>query len=337
MKTMNLLKSAAVIVAMAMSMAACNNEDVINDEQKSDKLVEVSLNCAGEIKDMGDVPMSRAGESNDLYYVQAFFVDKVGGGYVCYAHGLFDNVNDMRINLNEDDKYVFRATMIVDGKSFVYSELRSDSTYYYGAPFKTVLNNEFEYTGSFDVSSLTYGTTEEADYEGNILTYKRPYQYRFYGESEEYSPIKGGSVNINMIRTSFGVGIEVENLKAGESLYVSVEGTPGFTVNYPDTIVAYPFAFYEVGYSYYIDNLGNGEFANNYTEDMLVDIRRIDAEGKEFGVGSKVVSFRRNFIKYMKVTIANSPDGNGIILNVNKNEGWYQELDNEGFVGGIVE
>lgn len=339
MKTMNLMKAAAVMVVMAMSMASCTKEMAVeNGPAKEGKMVEVSLSCGGEILDMGETPLSRAESNDDLYYVQAYRVDQVGGGNVCYAHGLFDNMQDMRIQLNENDVYNFRVTMVEKGKFYVYSENINDTTSYFGAPFNTVLNNKFEYTGNFDTISLALGTTEEGkDEEGQMIKFDRPSQFRYYGESQDYIPVKGGSVNIDMARTSFGAGIEAENLKEGESIYVLIEGAPGFFVSYPDTSVAFPFSFYDVDGAYFMDSMGDGTFGHNYVEELLVEIYRIDAEGNVFAVGSKNVKFRRNVIKNLKVIIAEGPDGNGINLDVDTEEGWYSDFEDVEFVGGIYE
>lgn len=338
MKTMNLMKAAAAMVVMAMSMASCTKEMTVeNGPAKEGKMVEVSLSCGGEILDMGETPLSRAESNDDLYYVQAFRLDREQAGYMCYAHGLFDNMQDMRIELNENDTYFFRATMVEGGKNYVYSQNYNDTIYYF-APFNAPLNNRFEYSGQFDVASMTQGTTiEGVNDEQKYIVYNRPSQFRYYGESQDYIPVKGGTVNIDMARTSFAAGIEVENLKEGESIYVAIDGAPGFTVSYPETTVAFPFSFYDVDAAYFVDRLEDGSFGFEYVEDVLVEIYRIDAEGNVFGVGAKKVEFRRNVIKNLKVTIANSPDGNGINMDVDTEEGWYSDFEDVEFVGGIYE
>lgn len=339
MRTMNLMKAAVAMVAMTMSMASCTKEMAVeNEPEKEGRMVEVSLNCGGEILDMGETPLSRAESNEHLYYVQAFRQDLEQSAYVCYAHGLFDNVNDMRIELNENDTYIFRATMVEDGKYYVHSEMMGDSIEYYYSPFNTTLSNKFEYTGTFDIPSMTMGyTVSGVNNSGELIAYKRPSQFRYYGESDEYMPINGGVVNINMARTTFAASVEVENLKEGESLYVSIEGAPGFVISYPETQAAYPFAFENVSDAYYTDYMTDGTFGFEYVENMLVEIYRIDAEGNFYGVGAQKVGFRRNVIKNLKVTIADSPNGNYVNLDVDTDEGWYSDFEDVEFVGGIYE
>lgn len=339
MKTMDLMKAAVAMVAMTMSMASCTKEQIVeNEPEKEGRMVEVSLSCGGEILDMGETPMSRAESNEDLYYVQAFRQDLEQSAYVCYAHGLFDNMNDMRIQLNEDDKYIFRATMVEEGKYYVHSEMAGDSIEFYYSPFNTVLNNEFEYTGSFDIPSITMGyTVSGVNDSGELIAYDRPSQFRYYGESKEYTPINGGLVKIDMARTTFAANIEVENLKEGESLYVSIEGAPGFVISYPETQAVFPFAFKYVADAFYNDYLIDGSFGLDYVENVLVEIYRIDAEGNFYGVGAQQVNFRRNVIRNIKVTIADSPDGNFVKLNVDTDEGWYLDYDDVEFVGGIYQ
>lgn len=337
MKTMNLLKSAAVIVAMAMSMAACNNEDVINDEQKSDKLVEVSLNCGGEIKDMGDVPMSRAEESNDLYYVQAYTLNESNDELLQYADGLFDNVNDMRIKLKESDRYFFVATMIENGKNLVYADVDtiSKSSYYF-APFHCYLSNEFSYWGNFDSYSITSGTTTTGINEyGDLITYDRPCQYRYYGESDLYTPAEGGIVDINMARVSFGARVVVENMQEGDALWISIEGSEGIYLPYPNKEIAFPFSFKNLYDAYNTDRLEDGTFANNYAENLSVDVYRFDSDGDMFKVATKNLDFRRNMIKTLKVTITNNSTANSVNMDVDTEEKWAEDSESVDFVGGI--
>ena len=86
-----------------------------------------------------------------------------------------------------------------------------------------------------------------------------------------------------------------------------------------------------------MDSMGDGTFGHNYVEELLVEIYRIDAEGNVFAVGSKNVKFRRNVIKNLKVIIAEGPDGNGINLDVDTEEGWYSDFEDVEFVGGLYE
>lgn len=334
MKTMNLLKSAAVIAAMAMSMAACNNEDVINDEQKSDKLVEVSLNCGGEIKDMGDVPMSRAEESNDLYYVQAYTLNENGSG-ICYAHGLFDNVNDMTIKLKESDKYFFRATMIEDAKEYVYSETKDSLTYYYYFPFNTELTNEFVYTGSFDYSSMGYGTATMGIDEGELDNYDRPILSRYFGESMEYTPSEGGVVDITMARTSFGVRFELENVGSDDLIWVLVEGSPVFNLTAQDSGIEGIFSFFNVAEAYFYDKMEDGSFTNEFSEEVNVLIYRQDAEGNLYEVAQKYVTFKRNMMKTLKITIADNTTGNNVKLDVESTD-LLEDSEVSNFIGGVL-
>lgn len=337
MKTMNLLKSAAVIAAMAMSMAACNNEDVINDEQKSDKLVEVSLNCAGEIKDMGDVPMSRAGESNDLYYVQAYTIDESNNGLLGYADGLFDNVSDMKIKLKESDRYLFFATLIQDGKSLVYADVDSISgSSYYLSPFDSYFNNEFSYLGSFYSFNLTRGTSVTGvDQDGYLIAYDRPNQVRYYGQSEEYTPAEGGVVNINMARVSFGARIEVENMQEGDAIWVNIEGTQGMYIGYPETTLTNCYSLFNLMEAYNTDLMSDGTFANNYSENVLVSVYRFDSENNLFKVAEKYVDFRRNMIKTLKVNITDNSTANSVNMNIDREESWYGDPESVDFVGGV--
>ena len=112
MKTVNVLRIAAIQVAVAMGMVSCNLIDP-DDEEDDDNNTDtetgyvVSLNCTGEITD-DSVITSEMYEGKNLYYVQAYMMGD-NNEYEKYAHGLFTATEDMKISLKPGGEYLFKA------------------------------------------------------------------------------------------------------------------------------------------------------------------------------------------------------------------------------------
>ena len=92
----------------------CSKEDLQTLEQE--KYYTVTLNLGGEISS-SDEPLTKAGESDLLYGI---WIGKDGSEDThLYAGGLFDNVENVKVNLLAGHTYSFRSTLVANGKSVV--------------------------------------------------------------------------------------------------------------------------------------------------------------------------------------------------------------------------
>lgn len=222
------------IAFVAMGCAKNENEDTDVIIPVEAEYYTVSLSMKGDIT-ITETPLSRAGESNDLYGINVYYdKEKDGNLNDIYGYGLFDNITDMAISLLTGYKYKFVCTLIKDGKDKLYYNATSSSssniyrsigylepfgsyysnnttyTSYSGRP----LGNEFILGGSFLNnlgSGLTYTTNGLRDY---------PTTDRYYGETTDYTPVKNGVVNIDMKRCVFGAKFIINGISDG-TLYVT--------------------------------------------------------------------------------------------------------------------
>lgn len=334
MKTVNVLRIAAIQVAVAMGMVSCNLIDP-DDEEEEDNNTDtetgyvVSLNCTGEITD-DSVITSEVYEGKNLYYVQAY---RVGDGYEKYAHGLFNVTDSMKITLEPGDEYMFKATVVENGLERIkHSE---DTPAYYGAPFMTALTNKFEYTSDFNGNYIGGGETETTGLLEGVFT--RPSLNRYYGESEPYLANDSirRDVDICMLKTAFALKITTENFTEG-TLKVRMDGAPEITMVYPETEFAALFAMENPEEAFWTDWNGEGEFTYNYSENVNINVVFIDENGEEQPVGSINTEVVRNKERPLVVKLLQKlePGENGFDISI-EDGGMIEDDEVVDFEGGM--
>lgn len=110
---------------MSLFLWSCHQEELMLEQENNQEVYTVRLNLKGDIQ-TEDSPLSRAEtDSRDLYGIQVY----KDGKY--FAAGMFDNTDNITINLLAGGKYKFVCTAVKDGKDKLYYS--SGSGYYYGA------------------------------------------------------------------------------------------------------------------------------------------------------------------------------------------------------------
>lgn len=324
MKTGILYRFSTIFMIVAMCIASCtespvddgngdgngnNNDENVDDggndnddgdggntDIPSTQLV-VPINLTGEILNPGDIDSRTPG--NDLYYIQAYTVGSGEEEIIPYAHGLFDSGEGLKITLDKDKQYKFLATMVVDGKNRI-----SLKDGIYSQPFMTSLTNKFVTDNEFDGYCIKNGKAE---------IHQEGYWYmpdidRYYGESDIYTanPDNTSAVDIDMIRTVFGLKVIAENLKEGR-LIISVEGAPEMEIAFPDTETSGIISFNPL---YEIYEMRNDEYSEHHT----VMIKQLTPEGLEIPVINETFEFFRNRMTTLKVTISGEAQSSGVTV-----------------------
>lgn len=342
MKNSILFKLSTVLMIMALCIASCgkapvgddsgngnggnnggnesNNEDGNNDTPNTELVVPVNL--TGEILNP-ETPVSNTTENN-LYYIQAYTIDEEGG-FIPYAHELFNKTEDIKITLDEEKQYKFFATMVMDGKQQIKVH---DGIY--GMPFMSGLTNDFITDNHFDRYGICYGYADQ----GLAENYSMPSLDRYYGESEIYTinSDNPSPITINMIRTVFGLKVIVENLNQGQ-LLINMSESPTMKISSPESEISGIFSFDNLNEVFDIDARGKTEFTNEYTQRITVKIKQIDNEGLEIPVSDEVYDFYRNKIRTLKVII-DQGHSNGITVTTETTPMQSDEQGEIEFVGG---
>lgn len=307
-------------VTLLLGFSSCSKNDEGNTEltPESSEMVTVSLALGGEVI-TSEQPLSRAEEtsSTDLYGVQVY---EEGNKY---AHGLFDNVADMKINLTKDKTYKFVVTLVKNGKNIIdnaggysypfisYRSYRQANFMSYDYRISTV-NNYFIYDSyGYKDDVLQSGYTSLDSYSDVYY----PETDRFYGELSGYIPTVNGTANIELKRTAFGLRYEIENLTDGSiSLNVSKTFTPSST-SITETFID------ETGVTEsetegriftFKDVYACWQLADDYSESVTVSISWLRGIGVTVPLGSVNVQVKRNVMNVLKINLAAS-DGDATI------------------------
>ncbi len=211
------------IFALALGATACSNDDTNLEQPSEPKTFKIKLRTTGEV-DVTYDPLTRFTPDNrDLYGVQVWHKPATTGSYEYYAYGLFDNVEDMELEVKENYKYKFEFKLIDDGKDKIFCDsILVDNNYYlgYDQPFRgnnkyngasensiTKLTNEFSYAEDRYFASNSYIKTPN----GKTSYYPEGIDF-YYGEINNYQPTENGTtLSIYLKHMIFGFKVNVGN------------------------------------------------------------------------------------------------------------------------------
>lgn len=189
------------------------------DVAEGNKEYVVSIGMTGEILDISQVPLTKAG-GNDLYGIQVYVKPKANEtvSYQRYAYGLFDDVSDLSITLFDGYLYKFVATCVIDGKNKIgknYNPNTGVINYY--SPFGSYLQNKFIYDSSEGLYSINY----VSEYTSDVTNIQPD---RYYGEMVNFDPSQAEEIDIEMLKCMAGMKLVVSGMTEGE-LIISFNNT----------------------------------------------------------------------------------------------------------------
>lgn len=224
MKTRNLLFAAFVA---AMAMAAC--ESVLPEQQPpidEPRTFTVHLGMSGEIN-VSQNPLTRfTPDDRDLYGIQVYHKPASESGYEPFAYGLFDNLENAKLELTENYNYTFEVILIDDGKDKIFRDsILVDNVPYvgYGRPFEgknkykgatemsvTIVSNEFTYAKDRYFSSSTISGNGIKTADGKVWYDCVEGIDAYYGELKGYTPTEDvATIDIYLKHMIYGLKVEV--------------------------------------------------------------------------------------------------------------------------------
>lgn len=241
MRTRNILFAAFVA---AIGMVAC--ESILPEQQHpidEPKTFTVQLGMSGEIN-VSQNPLTRfTPDDRDLYGIQVYHKPASEVNYQRYAYGLFDNIEDVQLEVTENHNYKFEVMLIDDGKDKIFRDsILVDNIPYigYGEPFYaynkyngassssiTIVSNEFTYGedryfwgdgGSEGLDNVKYKTLD-----GTKCLNAEDIN-AFYGELKGYTPTdEGSTIDIYLKHMIYGLRVEVGEFLNNGTLTVKLD------------------------------------------------------------------------------------------------------------------
>ena len=209
------------LFALSLGATACENDNIDSQQPSEPKTYTIKLRTTGEV-DVNYEPLTRfTPDDRDLYGVQVWHKPATTGSYEYYAYGLFDNVEDMELEVKENYKYRIRFELIDDGKDKIFCDsILVDNNYYlgYDQPFRgrnkyngssetsiTKLTNEFTYAEDRYFSSDYYIKTPD----GKTTQYPEGVDF-YYGEIKDYQPTENGTtLSVYLKHMVFGFKVNI--------------------------------------------------------------------------------------------------------------------------------
>ena len=276
-------------------------------ETPSAEYYTVSLGFGGEIE-VGYEPL-RSAENNDLYGINVYSAPaNVEGNpsWTNYAHGLFDDPSNIKIDLLVGYQYKFVATMVKDGKE----KILSDSIGAYDFPFYANGHVAISTSFNYGLSYIYYINQGYTRLKNNTITiYDRPNTERYYGELEGYIPSNNGKATIDMGRTSYGVKFVAQGQSANVgSLEIQMSESPLVTFNLAESN-----EYFDI---YTFSGVRNAWLKSDYSEEGSVNINYIREDNTVVPLGSHKVTFVRNTTTVVTVNIGYGGAENGLGFNI---------------------
>lgn len=285
----------------------------------------VHLNIDRELVDEEDLPMTMAqSSSNDLYAVQVY--KKSGSNYPKYAYGIFDDENAMTLELPAGATYKIEMTLVPNGATTIAKGANGG----YMEPFVIggfgsgpgKVTNEFTVAVSTYMSKLStgYATVNEAG--GAQTGYSRPPISRFYGVTDNFTPMGDANLTIELKWVAFGLTVIPEDFNEG-SIEIDMEGAPKLTLT-PDDPTAITKKTFTFEYSPGSDDWTT----DDYSENIPMSIVWIKGDGSRTILRDKITptSFKRRTEKVLRLPLGNAA-GNKILIS--KDDEVFTDTDEE--------
>lgn len=282
----------------------------------------IRIGHKGEISEDSTTPLLKA-NNVDVYGIQVYAkeINKPYSSYRYYATGIFNDLAQMKLILQEGYLYKFESSMVPDGMNI----LRHSDTEFYD-PF--YMNNAYgKFENQFQISSSNYLSSFNKGEAllANSDRYMRSHTDRYHGILSDYEPIENGVVNIPMKRTVFGAKFIANNLAEGK-LIISLENAKSLEILADDTTeVEQVFSFADVRAASEDDN---------YTENIPVTVF-LEKNGVKTPILNKTIAFKRKTLHTFQINIIEG-NNNQVGVDLEDPELSIQPEDNlNGTEGGI--
>ena len=199
---------------LIFALQGCGDNHLSNNTLTED-MVTVGIKALGELSGT-ETPLFRSNSdsnSKPLWGVQVCLAPEQGQEYdvsnaTKVAHGVFDDLSKITLSLNRNKKYSIEATYMPNGQNEIH--YYGPSNDYWELPFNTygwtkTPINQVIYSPSDYLYGLGGGSNTPAGDANDRRRSLLNEMDRYYGFVSEYTPVEGGSIELDMKRTVFGL------------------------------------------------------------------------------------------------------------------------------------
>ncbi len=254
---------------------SCNKAEILPDIQE-EEVINVPITLAGLDLEVGQEPMTRAGETM-TYYVAVL---QDGSPYAWYCMNSFD---DVTVSLVKGHSYEFEGYVAYDIKGYYF--------------WHGITGGGLVYGGSYHSNGFEYDS-------GNKYTISSPlrtYNYKMLVCSESFTEAPS-SVTLNMYNAYYGIKANATNLKGTLSIALGKE--VGHSESYGHTITLTndsPSATDFIHFLYPLEVLPAAKTGQDFSKNVNIDIMYTDEDGNTSVLHSGQITVSR--LKYTTLNI----------------------------------
>ncbi|WP_298063245.1 hypothetical protein [uncultured Rikenella sp.] len=264
------------ILWLSAALVSCRLDKPEPLPQEPTYSVRLNVDCERTIQE-ADEPLTMVkGAPYDLYAVQVY-KKGVTGNYGKYAYGIFDNENDMVLDLPAGSTYKIEMTMVPNGVSVIAKGENGG----YREPFMTggfdagpgKVTRAFTQSFSSYINKMNSGYAMLIGEGAEPAGYNRPPVSRFYGVVDNFTPTENSSLTIALKWVCFALTIVPEEFTEG-SIEIEMEGAPMLTLTpgNPGAITKKIFTF--------AHSLSSEDWTDdNYSETVPISITWVKGDG----------------------------------------------------------
>lgn len=267
MKSKSVLMSMLLVIATGLAFVSCSKNE--GEFTESDEFITIPFCISANIETSFEELSTRTEDKKEIYAIQVFEYSKNTNTLLPYAHGVFDDISQLSIKVKKSCKYKINVGLYYNFfDQYKFGSLRSDS-YYKEA------NNIFVYSQDWIFTQLnpnlstghdTFYRLSDSEASRSIIECDT-----YTGILDNYVAQEDASIEMELVRSSFGVKINIEGLTEGKIVWTGRAITAG--VGYNDSFeicsIEYPNNTYENIFSIaqFMRQISEGQ--SNYIEFTL--------------------------------------------------------------------
>lgn len=295
-----------ISLVLLLVIVSCTKQRDVPSIPESGKLININLAIGGDAVEVA--PLMTKAASDDLTAIQISWRAKGGTTYKPYAWGIFDDISNLSAQLLDGLEYRIEATTVVDGKNKIARGIGNAG---YRQPFSVsgtlaqgLIMNQFNNSSVNNLTGINQGYSAIIDGSKYTLL-SRPFTDRYYGLTENYTPVDQKSLTLSMKRVVFGIKFTVTGLDNG-TLEVDFDKSSLITLTTTNASTYSEIITMQGGNSNWSDD--------SYSENVKLKIVWIREDGITIDVVNKEYNFRRKTLSSIKINLEAAFINSGIVL-----------------------
>ncbi len=281
-------------------LLSCSENSFSNQEKEDEyKSITFDIKFDCQFSEVPLEPILRSANNNKIYAVQIFEYNTNTQQIEPYAYGIFDDISKMNINMKKDRLYKINVGLFYNFfERYKFIGYREALDY-------TIPNNKFIYSDTWIFLHLYPNIS--TGYDMFCLKDSKEANRSMiecdsaHGIIDEFNPKENSTIEIELIRSSFGISINVKGMTEGKIKWIGSAVTAGVggNQNFDVCTISYPNTSYENIFSI-------AQFMRNIITDsnyLRFELYYYDSFGNVTKLNDKSITIYRNKRTIVNITL----------------------------------